>query len=165
MHLRSLKDLYIHELRDLYAAERQLLGALPRLAEAAAHPKLREAFENHVTETRRQKARLEQLFARHGIKHDLQVAEPMDALLAEALELVSTLAELEPPVLDAALVAAAQRIEHLEIASYGTARAHANQLDLADDVRLLQESLDEESRTNELLNKLAISGINARAAC
>lgn len=164
MHLRNLKELYFHEVRDLYAAEKQLIDALPKLARAASSSKLREAFESHLNETRKQKERLDQIFKRHGLKPDAQVCEAMYGLIAEGGELIATSGGFDSAVLDAALIGAAQKIEHFEIAAYGTARAHANQLGYDDDVRLLQETLDEESHTNEALNKLAISGINARAA-
>ncbi|MDZ4700405.1 MAG: ferritin-like domain-containing protein [Rhodothermales bacterium] len=157
MALNTLKDLLIHELRDLYSAETQLLDALPKMVEAASHEDLKEAFRNHLHETQNQKKRLTQVFSILKQPADSKRCLAMEGLIKEAQDLIAEPADIS--VKDAALIAAAQRVEHYEMAGYGTAVAYADLLDYEEIEDLLKETLDEEGNANKTLNKIATGGL------
>ena len=166
MQLNSLKDLFVEQLRDLYSAETQLVEALPKMASAASHDELRQAFEHHLDETRGHVDRLREIFGQLGTTPGSETCEAMKGLIAEGEEVVK--AQGDSAVKDAALIAAAQRVEHYEIAGYGTVRTFADDLDLGDARDLLDQTLDEESSADKLLTKIATggmlkTGINERA--
>jgi ferritin-like metal-binding protein YciE len=160
----NLRDLLIDELKDLYNAEKQLTKALPRMAKAAGSPKLRDAFVDHLEVTEGQIERLEKIFAELDMPAKSKPCHAMKGIIEEGKEVLDMKKEAHPAVLDAALVAAAQKVEHYEISSYGSCRAHAEALGLKKVAQLLQQTLDEESEANELLNTIAESGLNAAAA-
>jgi len=161
---KELGDLYKEELKDLYSAESQLVAALPKMAKAASSPDLKKAFESHLEETKVQIQRLEQVFEEIEGSPRGKKCKAMEGLVEEGAELIKEKADFEPAVLDAALIGAAQRIEHYEIAAYGTVRTFAQQLGYTKAVNLLQQTLDEESAADEKLTTLAVSGINQQAA-
>ena len=160
MDMENLRDLYIDELKDLYSAEKQLLKALPKMAKNASNPQLRTAFERHLEETRNQAARLEQIAEELEFSPKGKKCAGMEGLIEEGKELMS---EFEDDTLDAGLIGAAQKVEHYEIAAYGTARAHAELLGYTRAARLLQQTLDEEGRTDKKLSQLAESIVNVEA--
>jgi len=160
--LASLRDLYIHELRDLYNAENQLTKALPKMAKATTSPELKAAFETHLKETEGQIERLEAIFEELGKSPKGKTCAAMKGLVEEGSEMMGE--DAEPTVMDAGLIAAAQRIEHYEIAGYGTARTFAKLLGETKAAKLLQQTLDEEGKTDKLLSELAESIINVEAA-
>jgi len=162
MKLKSMDQLFLHALRDLYSAENQLLKALPKLAHAADEPALSEAFEAHLEQTRGQVERLEQIFSRLGARAKGKKCKAMEGLIDEAKELLKERADAD--VLDAALIAAAQKVEHYEIAGYGCARAFARMLGDEEAAQLLQQTLDEEGETDRQLTELAETMVNRRAA-
>lgn len=162
MKIKTMQDLLIDELRDLYSAESQLLRALPKMAKAASSPDLKSAFEQHQEITKRQVERLEEIFQGLGKSPKGKKCLGMEGLVQEGEEVIGDAGN--PEVLDAALIGAAQRVEHYEISGYGTARTHARELGLQKEAGLLQETLDEESRTDEKLTQIAESMINQRAA-
>jgi ferritin-like metal-binding protein YciE len=157
VQLNSLKDLFVEQLRDLYSAETQLVEALPKLAAAASHDELRQAFEHHLDETRGHVDRLREIFEQLGTTPGGVTCKAMKGLIAEGEEVVK--AQGDDAVKDAALIAAAQRVEHYEIAGYGTVRTFADDLDLGDARDLLDQTLDEESTADKLLTKLATGGM------
>ena len=157
MQLNSLKDLFVEQLRDLYSAETQLVEALPKMASAASHDELRQAFEHHLDETRGHVDRLREIFEQLGETPGGETCEAMKGLIEEGEEVVK--AQGDAAVKDAALIAAAQRVEHYEIAGYGTVRTFADDLDLGDARDLLDQTLDEESSADKLLTKLATGGM------
>lgn len=161
MPMESLRDLYIEELKDLYSAENQLIKALPKMAKAASSDQLREAFEEHLEITRGQVERLEKIF--EGLERSPKGKKcvGMAGLIEEGNEMIKE--DAEPEVKDAALIAAAQRVEHYEMAAYGTARTFAEHLGLSDHSRLLQQTLDEEGEADKRLTALAETAINIRA--
>ena len=161
MQLKTLEDLFIHELKDLYNAENQITKALPKMAKAASSPELKSAFEEHLEQTRGQIARLDQVFEKLGRASGGVVCKAMKGLVEEGEEMVSE--EADPDVKDAGLIAAAQRVEHYEMAGYGTARTFAQQLGHTEIANLLQQTLDEEGETDKKLTKLAESRINKAA--
>ena len=161
MKLKDLHSLFIHELKDLYSAEKQLTKALPKMAKAASHEELRHAFEEHLHETESQIERLNQVFEELDITPRGHKCTAMEGLIDEAKELLE--GEVESHVLDAALICAAQRVEHYEIAGYGSVRSLAEQLGMRDLASELQATLDEEKKTNEKLNQLALGRINEEA--
>jgi ferritin-like metal-binding protein YciE len=161
MKLESLEILYIEELRDLYNAENQLVKALPKMAKAASSPELRRAFEDHLEETKEQVERLEEIFKKLGKKPTGKTCHGMKGLIEEGSEIMKQ--EGDDSVLDAALIAAAQKVEHYEIASYGTVREFANILGEEDAAELLQETLDEEGEANKRLTELAEETVNVEA--
>ncbi|HEX6937932.1 MAG TPA: ferritin-like domain-containing protein [Longimicrobiales bacterium] len=161
MELRSLQDLFVLELKDLYNAEQQILDALPRMAEAASHPELRRAFEQHENVTREQVRRLEQIFDDLGESPKGHKCQGMEGLVREGREMIQQ--EGDPAVRDAGLIGAAQRIEHYEIAGYGTARTFAERLGMDQAARLLQQTLDEEGETDHRLTGLAEQVVNPDA--
>ena len=161
MALETLADLCVDELKDLYSAEKQLVKALPKMAKAASSPKLRKGFEDHLRQTEDHVERLENIFEQMGVKPRGPKCEAMEGLIEEGKRVMKE--DAEPAVMDAALIAAAQRVEHYEIAGYGTVRTFARMLGNNEAERLLQRTLEEESQTNEKLTKLAESEINAAA--
>src|SRR4051794_11416666 len=160
MKLELMQDFYVEEIQDLYSAEKQILKALPEMAKAAASEDLRMAFEQHERETRAQKERLEQLFGKLGEPTKAKKCKAMAGLIAEAKEFLKE--DAEPEVRDVGLITCAQKIEHYEIAGYGSAREHANVLGFQDQAELLQLTLAEEENTDEKLTLLA-KGINVEA--
>jgi ferritin-like metal-binding protein YciE len=162
MSLQTLEDLFIDTLKDLYSAEKQLVKALPRMAKAASSPDLKRAFEQHLAQTRAQVTRIEQVFKGLDGKPGGKKCAGMEGLIEEGKEVVSE-AEEKGSVLDAGLIAAAQKVEHYEIAAYGTAREWAELLGNSQAAKLLQQTLDEESAANEKLTSLAADGINEEA--
>lgn len=161
MSLDTLQNLYVSELKDLYSAENQLLKALPKMVKAATSPKLAEAFKAHLEETKAQVERLEQVFEEVGVSPKGKKCKAMEGLIEEASELLKE--DAEPAVLDAALIAAAQRVEHYEMAGYGCVRTYATQLGFKKSAALLQQTLDEEGAADKKLTKLAEGGINSEA--
>lgn len=162
MKLKSMQELYVSELKDLYSAENQLLKALPKMAKAASSETLRQAIEEHIEVTEKQKKRIERIAEEMDIKLGGKKCKAMEGLIAEGQEAIN--AEADPAVHDAALIAAAQRIEHYEIAGYGTARSFARTLGFDSAADLLQETLDEESQADQMLTEMAESEINPHAA-
>ena len=162
MKLKTLENLFHHELKDLYSAETQLLKALPKMAKAATHEELKAGFTEHLEQTKGHVQRLEQI----GESLELQLTghkcKAMEGLVAEGSDLISE--DAEDAVRDAGLIGAAQRVEHYEIAAYGTARALARCLGHDEAADLLGETLEEEKATDEKLTELAESAINAEAA-
>ena len=159
--LNSLEDLLLFELEDLYDAEQRLCTAIPQMAEVAHSPSLRSAFEEHAHQTQTHVSRLEQIFVIMGRSASRETCDAMKGLIAEGKEVID--ATGSPEVIDAALIGAAQRVEHYEMACYGTARSFAQHLGMTDVVRLLQETLNEERLTDERLTRLAEGNINLRA--
>lgn len=160
--LDNLDDLLIQQLEDLYSAEDQLISALPKMAEAAFGAQLKSAFNTHLQETRRQKQRLEQAFHMLGHEPKSEKCHAMAGLISEGEEIMH--ATGDPEVKDAALIAAAQRVEHYEMAGYGCARTFARHLHRDEVASLLQETLQEESHADELLTQIAESSVNPVAA-
>jgi len=161
MAMKSLKELLVECLKDLYSAENQLVKALPKMAKAATSPDLRAGFEQHLEQTRGHAERLERIGEQLGTSLKGKKCVAMEGLVEEGKEVMQE--DMEPRVLDAALIAAAQKVEHYEIASYGTAREWAEQLGLDDAAELLRETLDEEKATDEKLTKLARAKVNQEA--
>jgi ferritin-like metal-binding protein YciE len=159
--LNSLQDLFEHELKDLYSAETQISEALPKMAQAATSSQLKQAFENHLEETQEQIGRLEEIGSKLNITLTGETCEAAKGLIKEGQNLMKEGAADE--VMDAALIGAAQRIEHYEMAGYGCARNYAKLLGHDDAAQLLQKTLDEEKRADEKLNGIAESKINERA--
>lgn len=153
MTAKTLQDLFIHSLSDVYSAEKQLTRALPKLARAATNPELRAAFETHLEETRGQIERIDQLVEGANLKLKRIKCVAMEGLVEEGQEQIEDIAN--GPVLDAALIGAAQKVEHYEIASYGTLCALAKQLGLKDAANLLHDTLEEEKATDKKLSVLA----------
>lgn len=161
MKLETLTDLYIHQLKDLYSAEKQLIRALPKMAKAATNEKLRAGFEQHLAETKEHAERLEQLLTSHKQSTRGPKCKAMEGLIEEGKELMEE--EADPEVLDAGLICAAQKVEHYEIAGYGTARSFAQLLGDKKGQKILQTTLDEEGATDKKLTDLAMSEINVSA--
>lgn len=161
MELETLKDLYIEEIKDLYSAEKMLVKALPKMAKAANDKNLQQAFRTHLKETAQHAARLEQICKELGVSPRGKKCVGMEGLIEEGNELISE--DPDPDVLDAGLISKAQHVEHYEIAGYGTVRTYARQLGFENQAELLQQTLDEEGRTDHLLTELAESGINVEA--
>lgn len=153
MGFNSLKDVLQEQLEDLHSAETQLVGALPKMAQAANHEPLREAFQHHLEETREHVTRVEEALGELGVAHPSEVCKGMQGLIAEGEEMMEMGGD--PTALDAALIAAAQRVEHYEIAAYGTSRALAGQIGRSDVAALLAQSLAEEEAADNLLTQIA----------
>jgi ferritin-like metal-binding protein YciE len=153
MKLESLKDLYLEQLRDLYSAETQLVEALPRMVEAAHNPALQKTFGDHLRQTQEHIERLDRIFRDLGQSPKGHTCEGMQGLIREGQQMIRTRGA--ESVLDAGLIACAQRIEHYEIAGYGTVRTYAELLGRAEHVRLLERTLQEEEETDEKLALLA----------
>ena len=160
MRKGSLRQLYIDELKDLYSAENQLIKALPKMAKAASSDELREAFEEHLEQTKGQAQRLEQIFEQMDENPKGKKCVGMEGLVKEGQEMMGE--DFEDAVMDAALIGAAQRVEHYEIAAYGTARAFAETLGENEHISLLEQTLEEEKQTDEKLNQIA-EQINTQA--
>lgn len=158
----DLNELFLHELEDLYDAEKRLLDALPEMAGAASSPDLKEAFTDHERQTENHVRRLEQIFGRLGVDPKRETCKAMKGLIDEGGDMVK--AQGDDTVRDAGLIAAAQRVEHYEMAGYGTARTFARHLGMKDVEQILQQTLDEEGETDKRLTALAeTGGINLRA--
>ena len=161
MKINTLQDLYIEELRDIYNAESQLVKALPKVAQAATSDELRTAIEDHLEQTKEQIERLDQIFESLGTASKGKKCKAMEGLIEECNELLEE--DIAESVLDAALIAACQRVEHYEIAVYGTLATFAKLLAREDDADLLGQTLDEEKEADEMLTDIAESTINAEA--
>ncbi|QJW98342.1 YciE/YciF ferroxidase family protein [Frigoriglobus tundricola] len=161
MSLDSLHDLYVDELKDLYNAENQLLKALPKLAKSATAPELKAAFTEHLEVTRKQVERLEQIFTALETSPKGKKCKAMEGLIEEGKDVLEE--DGEPAVIDAALIACAQRVEHYEMAGYGCVRTFAKLLGYEDAEALLQETLDEEGEADKKLTELAETVINLEA--
>jgi ferritin-like metal-binding protein YciE len=156
-----LEELLVDELKDLYSAENQIVKALPKMAKATGSQELRRAFERHLEETRRQVERLDQIGTELDVRLTGKKCKGMAGLIEEGKELIEE--DLDQDTLDAGLIGAAQKVEHYEIAAYGTARTHAEMLGYSKIARLLQQTLNEEGATDKKLTSLAESIINVEA--
>jgi ferritin-like metal-binding protein YciE len=161
MKLETLNDLFIDELRDLYDAEKRLVRALPKMAKACHSTQLRQGFEEHLEQTKDHVQRLEQIFEKLGTRSSGKKCYGMRGLIDEGEEMIGERAE--PGVMDAGIIGAAQKVEHYEIAGYGTVCTWAQQLGQHDALRLLKQTLQEEKTTDEKLTRLAEAGINQGA--
>ena len=161
MKLDRLKDLYIEQLRDLYSAETQIISALPEMINKTSHRELRTALQNHLEETREQKKRLQQVFSNLNVGPEGEMCEAMKGLIREAKELLKKDADAD--VLDAGIIASAQRVEHYEIAGYGTVCTYAEMLDREDDYKLLSATLGEEKESDKKLTRIAKQVVNPEA--
>ena len=160
--IQTMDDLFVHTLRDIYYAEHQIAKALPQMIDKASAPELRQAFQTHLSETQGQIRRLEEVFRMHGQEPKGVTCEAIDGIISEAQSVMGEVAD--KAVLDAALVASAQAVEHYEITRYGTLATWAKELGREDCARLLHQTLDEEKRTDEKLTGIAEARINRRAA-
>ena len=158
----TLRELFVEELRDVLSAEKQLLKALPKMAKAAMSPELKRGFEKHLGQTKMQVTRLEQVFESLGETARAKTCKAMQGLIEEGSEIIEK--DFDADVKDAALICAAQKVEHYEIASYGTLVTWAKQLGERKAAKLLGQTLDEEKLTDQKLTTLAESAINADAA-
>ncbi len=168
MQLDNLKQLYIHELHDLYSAESQIVDALPKMADACKDSRLKNAFMQHLEVTKNQKHRLEKIFDQLGVKTDGEKCEGIKGIINEGESFIKKdksffRSDIDDDVLDAALIAGAQRVEHYEISGYGTARTYAEHLGFSEQADLLQQTLDEEVETDRELTELAASSLNIKA--
>ena len=162
MPVKTLEDLFLETLKDIYYAEKKLVKTLPQMAKKAKSPDLKAAIEMHATETETHVERLEEVFAAMEKKPVAKKCEALEGLLKEAEEVTS---EIEDPrTLDAAIISSAQTVEHYEIARYGTLVAWARELGMDDAESILQETLDEESAADEKLSALAEQSVNQQAA-
>jgi len=161
MKLDTLKKLYVEELRDIYSAEQQLVKTLPKMAKGASSDELREAIETHLDETKGHVERLEQIFEELGESPKGKTCQAMKGLVEEGSEILEE--KGEDSVLDAGIIAAAQKVEHYEIATYGTLRTWADLLNQEEAAGLLQETLDEEGEADKKLNELAEEIVNPEA--
>ena len=161
MHMTSLQELFVNELRDILSAENQLVKALPKMAKAATSTELKTGFENHLEQTKNHVQRLQQIFESLGLTARAKTCEAMKGLVKEGSEIVEL--DCDSDVKDAALIAAAQKVEHYEIATYGTLVTWANQLQNSEATSLLSKTLAEEKETDGQLTELAESSINAAA--
>jgi ferritin-like metal-binding protein YciE len=157
MQLNSLQDVFVEQIGDLYSAEQQLVTALPKVASAATDDKLRTALNEHLEQTRGHVRRLEDIFAQLDVAMPNEQCKGMQGLVEEGEQIVQ--AQGDPAAKDAALIAAAQRVEHYEIAGYGTARTLADELGFDEAKDLLNDTLDEESDADEKLTKIATGGL------
>jgi ferritin-like metal-binding protein YciE len=162
MEMDSLRELYVDELKDLYSAEKQILQALPKMVKKASNAKLKKALQDHLEVTQMQLERLDKVFEEIGKSPRGKKCKGMEGLLEEGKEMMQE--DMEPEVMDAALIAAAQRVEHYEMAGYGTVRTYAQLLGETNQAKLLQKTLDEEGDADKLLSQLAASEINVEAA-
>jgi len=161
MEMETLKDLYIEELKDLYSAENQIIKALPKMIKAASHSELKQAFTTHLRETEIHAQRIEQVCEELGVSPKGKKCVGMEGLLKEGSELIKE--KPEPDVLDAGLIAAAQHVEHYEMAGYGCCRTYARQLGYESQYEMLQATLDEEGNADKILTNIAESSINIEA--
>jgi ferritin-like metal-binding protein YciE len=160
--IKTMDDLFVHTLRDIYYAEKQITKALPEMIEKATDPQLKQAFQNHLRETSNQVSRVEEVFRMHGVEAKGVDCPAIDGIIEEAEDVAGEVDDKQ--VLDAALIAAAQAVEHYEITRYGTLIAWAKQLGRDDCAVVLQRNLDEEKMTDKKLTAMAESNINRRAA-
>ena len=160
--IKSMDDLFVHTLRDIYYAEKQILQALPDMIEKANDSQLKEGFRTHLRETQGQVQRIEKVFQQHGVQAKGVNCPAIDGIIEEADDVAGEVAD--KAVLDAALIAAAQAVEHYEITRYGSLIAWAKQLGRPDCAALLQQNLDEEKATDKKLTAMAESAVNRRAA-
>jgi ferritin-like metal-binding protein YciE len=161
MAVKTTQDLLVEELRDIYHAEKQLVRALPKMAKATKSDKLRQAFEHHLEETKGHVERLEQVFDQLDTRTRGKPCQAMEGLIEEAKEMMEEIKT--PEVLDAALITGAQKVEHYEIASYGSVHALAEALGKTEVAKLLAETLEEEKEADKKLNQIAISDVNKTA--
>ncbi len=161
MKLETLRDLYVEQLQDLYSAETQLVEALPKMAKAASNSQLQTAFTEHLAQTERHVQRLETIFQTLDVKPGSTTCKGMQGLIKEGEEMIKS--KGEPAAIDAGLIAAAQRVEHYEIAGYGCVRTYAQQLGETQGMAQLQTTLDEEGAADQKLTQLAESVINLEA--
>jgi ferritin-like metal-binding protein YciE len=159
--MESLKDLLVEELKDLYSAEKQLVKAIPKMVKAATHPQLKKAFQDHLKKTEVHVQRLERVCAELDVSPRGKKCEGMEGLIKEAASLIQE--KPEKDVLDAGLIAAAQHVEHYEMAGYGCVRTYARTLGYDAQADLLQQTLDEEGEADHLLTALAEASINIDA--
>jgi ferritin-like metal-binding protein YciE len=160
--IKTMDDLFVHTLRDIYYAENQIIKALPEMIEKASDPQLKQGFKTHLGETQNQVKRLDQVFRMHGVEPKGVDCPAIDGIIEEAEEIAGEVADKE--VLDAGLLAAAQAVEHYEITRYGTLVAWAKQLGRNDCATVLQKNLDEEKATDKKLTELAEARLNLKAA-
>ncbi len=160
--IKTMNDLFLHQLQDIYYAEKQLVKALPKMAEKASDPELKKGFLTHLGETKTHVQRLEQIFKMHGAEVKAVDCPAIDGIIEEADEVTGEVAD--KAVLDAALINAAQAAEHYEIVRYGSLIAWARQLGRGDCASILQQTLDEEKTTDKKLTSLAEGKVNLRAA-
>jgi ferritin-like metal-binding protein YciE len=161
MAVKSMQDLLIEELRDVYSAEKQLAKALPKLAKAASNESLKQAFQTHTEETNSQIERLGQVFEKLDTRTRGKTCHAMEGLIDEAREILEM--NLPPEMLDAALIGAAQKAEHYEIASYGTLHAYAVAIGNQEVADILESILNEEKATDQKLNDIAVNEVNKKA--
>jgi ferritin-like metal-binding protein YciE len=161
MKMQNLNDLFVNELRDLYHAEHQIVKALPKMAKKASQPELRQAFQEHLEQTQGHLERLEQCFEQLGLKAKGKKCVAMEGIIDEGKEIMGE--DLEPDVMDAALIAAAQKVEHYEMCGYGSCRTWAQELGHDQCADLLQQTLDEEKETDQRLTDIAESMVNREA--
>jgi len=162
MAVKSMNDLFLHTLKDIYYAEKQIYKNLPKMAKSAESPDLKRAFEKHREETEYHIERLETVFGQCGMAPRATRCEAMDGILAEAKDVMAEIEDSQ--VHDAGMLAAAQTVEHYEIARYGTLIAWADQLAMKQASELLRQTLDEEKKTDQLLTRLAEANINQNVA-
>ena len=160
--IKTLDDLFVHQLKDIYYAEKQLVKALPKMAEKATSPQLKQAFQSHLAETKGHVLRVEQVFKMHGVDAKAVKCPAIDGIIEEADEIAGEVEDKE--VLDAALIAAGQAAEHYEMTRYGTLAAWAKQLGRQDCASVLHEIFAQEKATDEKLSSIAEGKINAKAA-
>ncbi|RPI22845.1 MAG: ferritin-like domain-containing protein [Acidobacteria bacterium] len=159
--LNDFRDLYLYQLKDLYYTENQIIEAMPKMIEAATSTELQSAFRTHLEQTKSQRQRLEKIFGRLNMEPEEEKSSAAAGLIDDGSYMVK--ADGDPAVRDAGLIAAAQRIEHYEMAGYGCARTYAHRLGFHEDANVLQKILDEEGQTDKKLTALAESHINAEA--
>ncbi len=160
--IKSMDDLFVHQLKDIYYAEHQILKALPKMISKATSPELKMGFQEHLSQTQTQVNRLEQVFNMYGVEASAVTCPAIDGIIEEAEDVAGEVEDKR--VLDAALIAAAQAVEHYEITKYGTLIAWAKQMGRDDCATILQQTLDEERMTDNKLTQLAESTINRQAA-
>jgi ferritin-like metal-binding protein YciE len=161
VRITTMQDLFLEQIEDLYDAENRLVKALPKMAEAATTPELQDAFEEHLRQTEGQVRRLEQVFGELGKSPTKHTSEAMKGLIEEGEDIVKNTEE--SPLRDAGLIAAANRVEHYEMAGYGSARNFAQTLGLNRSVQLLEQTLNEEKQADETLNRIATQTVNKQA--
>ena len=159
--IESMDDLFVHQLKDIYYAEKRIVGALPEMIQKASAPQLKQAFESHLAETRNHVKRVEQVFQMHGATPESVDCPAIDGILEEAQEVAGDVADKQ--VMDAALIAAAQAVEHYEMTRYGTLIAWAKTLGRDDCANVLKANLSEEEAADKKLTQIAKSGVNQKA--
>jgi ferritin-like metal-binding protein YciE len=160
--IKTLDDLFVHTLQDIYYAERQITKALPQMIQKTSDPQLKQAFETHLRETEQQIKMVEQVFSMHGKEPKGVTCPAIDGIISEAQDIIGDVEDKQ--VLDAAMLAAAQAVEHYEISRYGTLKTWAGQLGMNDAAKLLDQTLQEEIKTDKLLTELATRQVNRKAA-